>query len=169
MAWLCTWGSYAKWQWKENHLNVLLTLKKTFFFFFFFYPCWTKVHPLILITGIKIITSVKILIFDGYVKVREPLYARVVIWVNTISNYIDIRVIFPKYESSCILNKVDIPTYNVSIVGVPISEWYVVRCGSKNGHQEKHMFQNNFGLCAQNMLTILCSMFYTIGGTYMAT
>jgi hypothetical protein len=33
------------------------------------------------------------LIFGSYVKVRESLYTRIIIWVDTIPNHIDIRVI----------------------------------------------------------------------------
>ena len=40
---------------------------------------------------------------------------------------------------------------------MPIYEWYVVRCGSKNGHQND-MCLKEIGLHAQNMLTILGSM-----------
>jgi len=45
-----------------------------------------------------------ILILGGYVKVRESLYVRVVVfWVQTILNYIDIREIFARYEGSCMV------------------------------------------------------------------
>ena len=47
-------------------------------------------------------TSLK-LDFGGYVKVRESLYIRVIIWVNTILNHIDTRAISPRYEGSCIV------------------------------------------------------------------
>ena len=43
----------------------------------------------------------QILIFGGYVKVRESLYTRVIIWVNTILNHIDTREFLPRYEGSC--------------------------------------------------------------------
>ena len=36
----------------------------------------------------------QILIFGGYVKVRESLYTRIIIWVNTILNHIDTKLIF---------------------------------------------------------------------------
>ena len=35
------------------------------------------------------------LIYGGYVKVREPLYIRVIICVNSILNHIDSRTILP--------------------------------------------------------------------------
>ena len=38
---------------------------------------------------------------------------------------------------------------NTSLTWTHMCEWYVVRCGSKNGHQKK------IGLCAQNNLIIL--------------
>ena len=47
----------------------------------------------------------RVLIFDGYLKVRESLNIRVIIWVNTILNHIDTRVILPRYESSCMVYK----------------------------------------------------------------
>jgi hypothetical protein len=34
----------------------------------------------------------------GYLKVRESLYIRVIVWVNTILDYIGIRTILTKYE-----------------------------------------------------------------------
>ena len=34
-----------------------------------------------------------------------------------------------KYSS-----KVDVPNSNTTIIWTPICKWYVVRCGSKNGH-----------------------------------
>ena len=45
----------------------------------------------------------QILIFGGYVKVRESLYTQVIIWVNAILNYIDTRLTLPRYESSCMI------------------------------------------------------------------
>ena len=44
-----------------------------------------------------------ILIFGAYVKVRESLYTRVIIWINTTLNHIDARGILPRYEGSCML------------------------------------------------------------------
>ena len=35
----------------------------------------------------------QLLIFGGYVKVRESLYTRAIGWVNTIMNHIDTRVV----------------------------------------------------------------------------
>ena len=45
----------------------------------------------------------QILIFSGYIKVRESLYTRVFNWVNTILNHIDISTILPRYEGPCIV------------------------------------------------------------------
>ena len=50
-----------------------------------------------LLLGIENCNSGHILIFGGYVKVRESLYTRGVIWVHTISNRIDTRAILPRY------------------------------------------------------------------------
>ena len=41
-----------------------------------------------------------ILIFGGCVKVRDPLYTQVIIWVDAILNHIDTRANFPTYKSS---------------------------------------------------------------------
>ena len=48
------------------------------------------------------------------------------------------------------------PKSNTTITWTPIFEWYVVRCGSKNGHHNIMCLQE-IGLCAQNMLSILDS------------
>ena len=45
----------------------------------------------------------QIMIFGGYLKVRESLSTRVIIWVNTILNHIDIRAILPTHEGSCMV------------------------------------------------------------------
>ena len=45
----------------------------------------------------------QMLILGGYVKVRDSLYTRVIICVNTIVNHIDTRVVLPRYESSCMV------------------------------------------------------------------
>ena len=47
----------------------------------------------------------QILIFGGYVKVSESLCNQFNIWVNTIVNDIDTRIIFPRYGSSCMVYK----------------------------------------------------------------
>ena len=41
----------------------------------------------------KIAISTKFMIFDGFVKVRESLFTRVIIWFNSILNHIDTRII----------------------------------------------------------------------------
>ena len=45
----------------------------------------------------------QLLIFVGYVKARESLYTRVIIWVDTILYHINTRAILPRYEGSCML------------------------------------------------------------------
>ena len=45
----------------------------------------------------------QILIFGGYLKVRESLHTRVTIWVNTISNHIDTTAFLPRYQGSCMV------------------------------------------------------------------
>ena len=45
----------------------------------------------------------QILIFGGYVKVRESLYIRIIILVNTILAMNDTKVILPRSESSCMV------------------------------------------------------------------
>ena len=42
--------------------------------------------------------SCQILIFGGYIKVRESLYTLIIIWFNTFVNHIDTRAILPRYE-----------------------------------------------------------------------
>ena len=48
----------------------------------------------------------------------------------------------------------------------PIFEWYVVRCGSKNGYQIG-MWLKEIGLGTQNLITILGSILNIILGSYM--
>ena len=60
--------------------------------------------------------------------------------------------------------KVRVANSDTAIIWTPIFEWYVVRCGSKNGHQTDKCFE--IGLCTQNMLTILGSMLNMIGDLY---
>ena len=50
-----------------------------------------------------------------------------------------------------------------SLNWVSLFEWYVVRRGSKNGHQND-MCLEEIGLCVQNMSTILSSIINIIGG-----
>ena len=68
--------------------------------------CWTsiKVNAWVLIiknnNGMKELphghkNCSHILLFDGYIKVRESLYTQVIIWINTILNHIDTRTIYP--------------------------------------------------------------------------
>ena len=60
------------------------------------------------------------------------------------------------------------PNSNIAIIWTPIPEWYVVRCGSKNGHQ-KDMCSKEIELRVQNILTILSLIIDVIGETYMNT
>jgi hypothetical protein len=50
---------------------------------------------------------------------------------------------------------------------IPIFEWWVVRCRSKDGHQ-KDMCLKEIGLHAQYWLTILGSIVNIVEGTYVA-
>ena len=45
----------------------------------------------------------RMLIFCGYVKVREYLYTQVIIQVNTILSHIDTRGVLHRYKSSCMV------------------------------------------------------------------
>ena len=56
-----------------------------------------------LIHGYQVCHSNQILIFGGYMKVTKYVYSRVIIWVNTILNYIDNRMILPRSEGSCMV------------------------------------------------------------------
>ena len=48
--------------------------------------------------SIEIVIPLKVLIFGGYVKVREKsLYTRFFIWVSTILNHNDTRAILPRF------------------------------------------------------------------------
>ena len=39
----------------------------------------------------------------GYIKVRESLYTRVIIWVNIVLNHIETIVILPRHKDSCMV------------------------------------------------------------------
>ena len=54
-------------------------------------------------------------------------------------------------------HEVDVPKSNIAIIWTPTFEWYVVRCGSKNGHQ-KCVYMNEVTLHAQKHDTILGSI-----------
>ena len=63
------------------------------------------------------------------------------------------------------------PNSNIGIIWTPIFEWYVVRCGPKNGYH-KDMYLKEIGLSAQILLTILgliTILINIIEGTYMTT
>jgi len=49
----------------------------------------------------------QLLIFGGYVKARESLYTRVIIWVDTILYHMDTRAILPRYEGSCVVYRLE--------------------------------------------------------------
>jgi hypothetical protein len=53
--------------------------------------------------------------------------------------------------------KQDVCERNIAIIWPLIFEWHVVRCGSKNG-LKKDVCLKEIGLCAQTILTILCSI-----------
>ena len=57
-------------------------------------------------------------------------------------------------------------SYRTTMIWTPICVWYVVRCGSKNGHQ-KDMCSKVIGLHVSNMLIIQVSTINMIGETYM--
>ena len=59
--------------------------------------------------------------------------------------------------------KVDVPNSVTYLNWTPILEWYVVRCGSKSRNQ-KDLCLEEIRLHAQNMITILGSIVYKIGG-----
>ena len=50
--------------------------------------------------GYQHCNTFQILIYDGYVKVRESWYTQVIIWVNTILHHSDTRVILPRLGGS---------------------------------------------------------------------
>ena len=45
------------------------------------------------------------LIIGGYVKVRESLYTRVMIWINTKLNQFDTRASLPRYAGLCMVHR----------------------------------------------------------------
>ena len=55
--------------------------------------------------GYQSCNTSQITVLNGDAKMRDSLYARVIVWVNTILKDIDTRAILPRYESSCIVNK----------------------------------------------------------------
>ena len=55
------------------------------------------------------------------------------------------------------------PNFVIYLNQTPITEWYVVRCGSKKGSQ-KYMLLKEIGLCDPIMVSILGSIFNFIGG-----
>ena len=66
--------------------------------------------------GIKIVIGTsQILILGGYVKTIESLYARLIIWVNTVLNHIDTRVILSRVRE--FLNGI----YNRKVLKIRIS------------------------------------------------
>ena len=70
----------------------------------------------------------------------------------------DILKVFKKncLESLDCWVKADVTNSNTTILWTPISKWYVVRCGSKNGQEKKSMFHTDWtSLYISNLLTIL--------------
>lgn len=44
-----------------------------------------------------------VLIFDGYLRLRESFSIQVIIWVNTFLKHFDAKVILTKFEGSCMV------------------------------------------------------------------
>ena len=44
--------------------------------------------------------------------------------------------------------KVGVPSSNITTIWTPVFEWYVVRCGSKNGHQ-RLVFKRDWATCSK--------------------
>ena len=78
--------------------------------------------------------------------------------------YLDFKLRFVACED-CISHypKVDMPNLVAELNQTPISEWYVVRCGSKSGYQ-KDMCLKGIRLRSQNMITILGPIVNVLGG-----
>ena len=60
-------------------------------------------------------------------------------------------------------NKVDVPNSVTYLNRASVSEWWVVRCRSKNRHQKDMCFKE-IGLHAQKLFTIQGSIVNIIGG-----
>ena len=65
----------------------------------------------------------QILIFGGYLKVKESLYDRVIIWVNTILNQTGTRTNLSRYEGSCMVNRIQ-RYRKLKYPQTPILCWY---------------------------------------------
>ena len=65
-------------------------------------------------------------------------------------------------------HEVDEPKSNIAIIWTLIFEWYVIRCGFKNGHQKDMCFKE-LGLCVQNMPTVLNSTVNIVEEAYVTT
>ena len=68
----------------------------------------------------------------------------------------------PLSFSSMFTPSIDVPNSITYLNQTPIFEWYVVRCGTKNGYQ-KDVFER-VRLGAQNLITILGSQINIIRG-----
>ena len=62
-----------------------------------------------------------------------------------------------------VLAKLDVPTSVTQLNRTPISEWYVVRCGSNNGYL-RDMCSKDIGLRVQNVMTVLSLIVNIIDG-----
>jgi hypothetical protein len=51
--------------------------------------------------AIKDCSFSQILIFGGYLKVRESLYIRVIVWIDTVLNHFDAWAMFLRCQGSC--------------------------------------------------------------------
>ena len=76
----------------------------------------------------------------------------------------------PTFAFKCVrgLCEVDVPNLVTIPNRTPLFEWYVVRCGFKNGYPND-MCSKEIGQRAQNMITILGSIVNTIKRTYTTT
>ena len=67
--------------------------------------------------------------------------------------------------------KVDGPWSNSGLNWTPRFEWYVFRCGSKNGHQKLHVFRRDWTTCSKyaNFSMLNSKHKHKLGGIYMTT
>ena len=76
--------------------------------------------------GYRNCNTSQILIFSGYVEVRESFYAQVIIWVNTILNHIDTRAIY---------------------LGMKVLAWYIDLNGIGNINSIRYPYPTNIKIC----------------------
>ena len=74
--------------------------------------------------GYQNCNTCQILIFGSVSRCENLLYTRVIIWVNTIQNHIDTRMIFSRYEGSCMVYRLE--WYRKpKCHQIPIPYWYL--------------------------------------------